>query len=1447
MSTELVSTPVFTFNHDVPASLARNAEVAAFDNATGLIFIAAPAGVDVLTQAGSLVGTIATAALGNVNSVAAKDGVVAIAIEATPKTDPGKVLVVDVSFVGGSFGATERFVAEVGALPDMITFSPDGTTLLTANEGEPNSYNEADSVDPEGSVSIIDVATGAVTTAGFGAFNGEMDALKASGVRIFGPNATVAQDLEPEYIAVSADGATAYVTLQEANAIAVLDIASATFTDVVALGFKNHSLAGNEISANDRDNVFAPQTFPVLGMYMPDGIAAIEIGGTTYLITANEGDARDYDGLEEEDRVADLVLDPTTFPNAAALQTDAELGRLTVSNQFGDTDGDGDIDVLYAFGGRSFSVWNTDGTLVFDSGNMLDEIIATEFSALYDENRDDNKGVEPESVTVASIGGNDYLFVGLERADATIAFRIDGPTEFTFAGVYATAGDDAPEVITVIPETDGAPAVLVVPNEGSETTTAYALEETFTLNLLHHADFEGNTNAIADAPRLAALFDFFDDAPNTLKLSGGDNWIPSPWYNAQVPANAAVLKPALQAVYEELLGLPEGSLTGLALTPGAIDQAILNIIGIDASAIGNHEFDQGTAQVARIIEFAANAALSGDAGTFELGDITTIGALYPTVSANLNFTANADLGDSFTAALRDAGAFGLEDLTTSDGIAANLPANGKDKLAPFATIEVGGETIGIVGATTQRLAAISSPGTVTVEGTPPVADDMALLASQLQGEVDALIAAGVNKVILVSHLQDYTNEVELATLLSGVDIILSAGSDAIFANPSDVIKPGPGVNEPTYPLIHTGADGNPVLQVNTDGQYHYMGRLVVTFDADGVVILGSLNTTDPTADDYSGAYATTDAVIEGLYGTDDPYAAGTTGGLVKELADAVDVLLGAKLANVAGFTEVFLNGLRGDIRNQETNLGNLTADANLVAAEAFIAANNPALADIPLVSLKNGGGIRAEIGLPLGVSGPEAPIGGAVSQLDIETALAFNNALAIYQTTAQGLLNLLEHGVANAGTTSGRFPQIGGMAFSYDPDLPAGDRILSLSILGDGGLPLLALVKDGALVVPGDSPINVATLTFLSSSNGDGYPFAANRRPGTTDIPLFEPGSTPGYDTPGYEQKAFADFLAARFGTREEAFDVADVAQGGDTRIQNLNVREDTVLDGLDDGAALDIALFQTALFPGRPATEWQGALEALTYVDGTSEAQQDSAADDDSTGDTLGRFAEENGDVAVFGAEFANGVAFAADDALVSLGWENGAATLTHEAPWNAIKVLAINDFTGAALTLKGWVDVDVNLGAREDGLALTIDGTKRGSIETGAGDDTILIGADSNEGRWSNRFVIDTGAGDDSVTIDAASEAYATQSFARSFLDAFATVEITLGEGDDAYAGTGRDTAVYDVAIDDYVITALEGGGFQVEDVSLENGDEGTDTLTGVAFFRFGGTTVAADELFG
>ncbi|MBD2230376.1 choice-of-anchor I family protein [Phormidium tenue] len=425
------------------------------------------------------------------NSVAISNGIVAVAIESTEKTDPGSVVFFDID---GNF----LNAVTVGALPDMLTFTPDGTKVLVANEGEPNADY---SIDPEGSISIIDLSGGVenltqanVTTAGFTAFNDQRDALIADGVRIFGPNATAAQDVEPEYIAVTDDSRTAYVALQENNALAVVDIASGAVTDILPLGYKDHSVV--PLDASDRDNAINITTYPNLfGLYLPDAISLYEAGGATYIVTANEGDAREYDTFAEEARVKDLVLDPVAFPNATALQADEALGRLTVTTTLGDANGDGLYEELYALGGRSFSIWDTQGNLVYDSGAEFEQTIAelfpTEFNADNSENgsfdsRSDAKGPEPEGVTIGEVNGRTYAFIGLERFGGVMTYDITNPTEAFFVDFVnnrdfggnaedGTAGDLGAEGLTFIPAADspnGNPLVVVA-NEVSGSTTVF--------------------------------------------------------------------------------------------------------------------------------------------------------------------------------------------------------------------------------------------------------------------------------------------------------------------------------------------------------------------------------------------------------------------------------------------------------------------------------------------------------------------------------------------------------------------------------------------------------------------------------------------------------------------------------------------------------------------------------------------------------------------------------------------------------------------------------------------------------------------------------------------------------------------------------------------------------------------------------------------------------------
>lgn len=478
------------------------AEIVAHDAATQRLFVvnARSGHVDVVDvrDPGNPVflDTIVVGAEGEIaNSVAVHDGLVAVAVEAAEKTDPGRVAFFDVD--GQPLGDVQ-----VGALPDMLAFTPDGRRVVVANEGEPS---DDYAIDPVGSVSVVEVVRGAarlglsVRTVGFEDFDvgGPRHAELPAGVRVFGPGASVAQDLEPEYVALSSDGATAWVVLQENNAVAVVDVLGARVVAIAPLGAKDHRVAGAGLDASDRDGAVSIRPWPVYGLYMPDAIAAFEVGGATYLITANEGDARDYDTFSEEARVKDLELDPAAFADPAWWQDDARLGRLTVTTTLGDADGDGLYEALYAFGARSFSVWTAGGDLLFDSGDQLERITAAAYPAYFNANNDengadtfesrsDNKGPEPEGVVIGHVDGVPYAFVLLERVGGIVAYDLSDPSAPVFDGYVnhrdfeqdaetAAALDLGPESGVWIAAEDsptGTP-LLVVANEVSGTTSIF--------------------------------------------------------------------------------------------------------------------------------------------------------------------------------------------------------------------------------------------------------------------------------------------------------------------------------------------------------------------------------------------------------------------------------------------------------------------------------------------------------------------------------------------------------------------------------------------------------------------------------------------------------------------------------------------------------------------------------------------------------------------------------------------------------------------------------------------------------------------------------------------------------------------------------------------------------------------------------------------------------------
>ena len=629
----------------------------------------------------------------------------------------------------------------------------------------------------------------------------------------------------------------------------------------------------------------------------------------------------------------------------------------------------------------------------------------------------------------------------------------------------------------------------------------------FTMQLLHVSDADGSDsttlNSVANLSGLVTKFKA-DYSSNTLVVSSGDNYIPGPRFNA---AN----DPSLTT----LLGVAD---------VGRADIAFLNAIGVQASALGNHELDLNTKQFTDIIKTS---------GAWK-------GAQFPYLAYNVDFTKDSNTTGS----------------KVNNGLDAATLTGGK--LAGWTKIVVGAETIGVIGASSPVFKNITSPGTLeftpTLTGSEPNID---ALAAEIQKGVDEMTAAGINKVVLLAHMQSITIEKALATKLKNVDIIVAGGSNTLLSDETDSLRAG-DTSAGAYPFQATSASGAPVVVVNVDADYKYLGRFIAPFDSNGVLIPGRFNTS------LSGAWKTSE--------TGDTAGGVTPNSTVQAIRDALKNVLAIKDGAVFGKTSVFLDGRRAAVRNQETNFGNMTADANL-----WYARLNDSTAQI---SLKNGGGIRSEIGEVVAVAGStsssslEPPKAnpdtnrkaGEISQLAIETALKFNNKLVVIDITAIELKSLLEHGVASLGN-QGRFPQVGGLTFSYDPSKTAqvlnssfavttsGERIRSLKVGND------VVVRNGVIVGDGNRTFRLATMDFLAK-RGDGYPFPSPlRNPiDLTTLTSAQLGGSVSTSTAklGGEQDALMKYLKSQFITN--AYNIPVTAEALNQRIQNLAVRADTVL-----------------------------------------------------------------------------------------------------------------------------------------------------------------------------------------------------------------------------------------------------------------------------------------------
>lgn len=715
------------------------------------------------------------------------------------------------------------------------------------------------------------------------------------------------------------------------------------------------------------------------------------------------------------------------------------------------------------------------------------------------------------ALAAALVGCADDGSNGLNGANGTngtsaliVQTEISTGTDCTFGGIQVDSGRD-----------DNGNGTL----ESSEIdSTNFICEDGFWLQLLHFADVDGNeATALDSVDEFSALVDGFRNDEtyglDTVVVSSGDNVIPGPrWFAAE---NNAVR-----------------TLTG-SNEPGHVDHLWMNAFGVVASALGNHELDQGPGEF-------------GDAiSTESRNGVVFPGTRFPYLAANVDFSGDEDL-------------------------APRIGTNGDDarrmggQVAGSAIVRVGSEFVGLVGASTPQLPNITTTGDISVAGSTTTITE---LAAEIQPEIDALTATGIDKIILLSHMQQIDIERALARALTDVDIIVAGGSNTRMGDATDTLFPGDSAFAEDYPFSTTDANGGTTLIVNVDGDYKYLGRLVVAFDDAGQVIPGSLN------EAVNGAWASTASNVAQV------------GGIAIEAVvasrDTVQAVIVEQFENVVGHTDVFLEGRRGVVRTEETNLGNLTADSMVAYAENCAELTN-------VLALKNGGGIRAEIGnaVTTGTTTELFPPfndglnvePGDVSEGHFRGTLRFDNGLVVLDVTGTELKSLLEHGVAEtaAGATPGRFPQVGGISFGFDPALAAGSRVTDLWVdTTADNVPDTALFTAGLAQPAALNSYQLVTLNFLANG-GDDYPFdtlsAPNRRQiysgvgfgdpdtaptGTPDFPVLTAcdfGRQSEFSYTGGEQDALAEFFLTNFPDSATPFNAAESAAADDRRIQDLSV-----------------------------------------------------------------------------------------------------------------------------------------------------------------------------------------------------------------------------------------------------------------------------------------------------
>ncbi|MDD6488495.1 MAG: choice-of-anchor I family protein [Clostridia bacterium] len=723
---------------------------------------------------------------GDMTSVAVSpDGTqLAVAIQSEDYSANGKAAVFKCNDDGT---LTLLYIAATGVQPDMITFTPDGSKILTANEGEPRLGYASGTVDPKGSVTVINTATGESSDVDFNAFDSEDERKKLtdSGI-VLKKNTAPSVDLEPEYIATT--NTTAYVSLQEANAIAVLDFSTNTFKGIYSVGFENYSEFAVDI--DKKDEVYSPKKYDSLrGIRMPDGISLVTVDGTDYILTANEGDSRDWNGYLNEDE--------RNFGKGKTSPT----GKITAENSglsgkvvfFDASDYDGlESDKDYLFGGRSFTMFRvTESGLeeVFTSGNdfesLTSQYIPSHFNCSNDDittdDRSGKKGPEPESVVTGTVGGRTYAFIALERIGGIMAYDITDPTNVKYVNYINSrdfsediAGDDSPEGLCFISsdESKNGKSILLAACEVSGTVALYDLTSANNGTvILYTNDVHA---AIDNYPALAAYRQqMINSGYKTYLVDAGD------------------------AIQGEIVS---------SMTDGQSIVEIMNLVGFDFAAIGNHEFDYGMDRFKQLSGLAEN----------------DVQAKYEYLSAN------------------------FIDLSTN-----------KTVFEPYKIVEANGKKIAILGISTPETYTKSTPKYFQDENGNFIYSFSEDKSSTPENEFIDTIQSAIDKaneeadiVIALGHLgTDSGSQPYCSTDL----IANTTGLDAFIDGHSHSTIPAETVND---------KNGEPVVLTSTGTKLKSFGKM--TISPEGTIETELIDPTTVTADSpesVKNAYDKTETIV----------------------------------------------------------------------------------------------------------------------------------------------------------------------------------------------------------------------------------------------------------------------------------------------------------------------------------------------------------------------------------------------------------------------------------------------------------------------------------------------------------------------------------------------------------------------------------------------------------